>query len=488
LTWAHLFPANAAYDCATGPDWFGLKLLTIARGSGQILSISSGQAHSTSSGQAHSMNSGQALSTSSGRAHPTTPTPALNSDLPVHVMWNDASPALERAAAGDGIVAINCRKFPVARLEAAGYKYIRHFAALPNLKNARWFVPLDSPAVASAGLSLYTPTRISAKIKRGLLRTAMHSRLPIWYRDHVWIAQREVPRIESTINPLFPSQDVRWALSSGAPEGARNRKASALVIATDGKMLAFVKMAQSDISRRILSREASVLEHLAKVPGVMNSVPQLLFSGEIEDLGVLAQKPLAGAPAPLGLTPAHRAFLTSLQSPLMVKAADTSMAAGLQSRLRALPTLRPDLAAICERVMAELRQFEVPMTIVHGDFAPWNLRIAGGKISAFDWEYGEVHALPLIDEIHYLLQCGWLLEEWTTPEALACLDKLAESRPLGLEPREVESISSAYLLDALARLFAEGYEDEEEVIAWHRRLLDCLDFRAAHGQMEVAVA
>ena len=79
----------------------------------------------------------------------------------------------------------------------------------------------------------------------------MQTHLPIWYRDHVWIAQRETPAVESAINALFPGQDVRWGLSSGAPEGARNRKASALVLARDGTMLAFVKLARSAIARAI---------------------------------------------------------------------------------------------------------------------------------------------------------------------------------------------------------------------------------------------
>jgi hypothetical protein len=442
LTWTHLFPSTSAFDCAAGPDWFREKLA----------------------------------------AMPNSGAPS------VHVLWNDAASALDRVAASDGVCAINCRKFPAEQFHTAGYNYVRHFAALPSLKNARWLVPLDSPAVASTGLSLYTPSRMSAKMKRGALRLAMHTRLPVWYRDHIWIAQRELPPIEAAINPLFPEQSVRWALSSGAPEGARNRKASGLVIAPDGRMLGFVKLARSGIARGILSRETSMLEHFAKFPGMADVVPQFVFSGEIDGTRVLVQKPLPGAPAPIGLTPAHREFLKSLQTPLCVNAADTSTAARLMGRLRALDTLRPDLTAVCERVIGELREFEVPMTIIHGDFAPWNLRIHNGKITAFDWEYGEIHGLPLMDEIHYLLQCGWLLEEWSTQEALDCLDNLGKNRPLGLEPRHVETICTVYLLDTLARLLGEGYEDDEEVTTWHRRLLDCLTFRAAHEHMEVALA
>jgi hypothetical protein len=442
LTWTHLFASGTEFRCPGGPDWFRQQL---------------------------------AMLTNQGlRA--------------ANIMWENADAADDHITQGDGVVAINCPRFPAAHLKTAGYAYQRHFAVVPNLQQARWFVPLDTPAISSAALSLYTPTRWSAKVKRGVARLAMHARLPVWYRDHIWIAQRECPPIESAVNPLFPGHDVRWALSSGAPEGARNRKASALIISRRGEMLAFVKLARSEIARRILMRETHMLEQLGKVSAVAESTPRLLFSGEIGQTLALAQKPLTGAPAPAELSPSHRAFLKSLQTPVMITAADVPMAIGLQARLRGLPTLRPDLVDICDRVMEELATFEVPITIVHGDFAPWNLRIENGKVLAFDWEYGEMRGLPLIDEIHYLLQCGWLLQDWTVQQGLNCLDALAARRPLGLTPAQVASLSTFYLLDTLARLLAEGYDDDQDVIFWHRRLLELLNSRSKSRRPEVVLA
>ena len=165
----------------------------------------------------------------------------------------------------------------------------------------------------------------------------------------------------------------------------------------------------------------------------------------------------------------------------MVPAADTSMAARLAwAACGALPTLRPDLAEICGAASwRELRQFDVPMTIVHGDFRmpvePAH-RPHGGKIAAFDWEYGEVHALPLIDEIHYRLQCGWLLEEWTTQRGrLACLGqtRLTAGRwGLNRKCGGGDDLDAAYTcsIRACPAFWPSGYEDEEEVISWHRRL------------------
>jgi hypothetical protein len=433
LTWTHLFPSSAIFNCPEKPDWFRQR----------------------------------------PAGPPDEPAPR------VEVLWSDAAAVMERAGSCDGIVAFNCRNFPKDRLHAAGYVYLRHFAVLPSMENARWFVPLDSPVISSGAMSMYTPARTSARLKRAALRLAMQTRLPFWYRDHVWIAQRQMPPLERALQPLFPTQVVRLALSSGAPEGARNRKASGVIMGRDGKKLAFVKMARSAVARRIIEREAVVLKHLAGLPNVAVRAPRLLLSEEADGVALLAQAPLEGSPAPIGITQAHREFLAGMQTPLTVQAALTATAADLPERFGALPVSRPDLLEICQRVLAALREFDVPLTIVHGDFAPWNLRLHDGRISAFDWEYGEPHGLPLMDEIHYRLQTGWLLEHWGTPQAVAWLEQFAWTHPLGLNPRQVTAIAITYLLDALARLLGEGYEDQDEIIVWHRRILDRLTPQSA---------
>jgi hypothetical protein len=142
---------------------------------------------------------------------------------------------------------------------------------------------------------------------------------------------------------------------------------------------------------------------------------------------------------------------------------------------------------ICDRIIASLRQFEVPTTIVHGDFAPWNLRLHDGRIGAFDWEYAEPSGLPLMDEMHYRLQCGWLLENWLPGHAAQCLAEMAGEHRLGLSSASIEAIAAAYLLDALARLLGEGYGDDHEIIVWHREVLNRV-MKPQIPRREVAVA
>ena len=124
---------------------------------------------------------------------------------------------------GDAFAGINSSVSDEQLLQA-GFTHVRRFAVLPDAQRARWFVPLDSPAVSCAGFSLYSPARFSARMKVLAAKIATHLRLPIWYRDHIVIAQHAAGPIERKLGDLFPDTNFRIALSSGAPEPARNRR------------------------------------------------------------------------------------------------------------------------------------------------------------------------------------------------------------------------------------------------------------------------
>jgi Ser/Thr protein kinase RdoA (MazF antagonist) len=143
----------------------------------------------------------------------------------------------------------------------------------------------------------------------------------------------------------------------------------------------------------------------------------------------------------------------------------------LSARLDALAPDHTGLAGLLDRFTPILEAMSVRSTIVHGDFAPWNLRLNHGRISAFDWEYAELDGLPLIDEAHYTLQLGYLLHNWSIDQAAQALHEFAESRPLSLEPVQVRAILAVYILDQLARLLAEGYPVGDDMVSWYRKLL-----------------
>lgn len=374
----------------------------------------------------------------------------------------------------NAIVAINCPGVTTDALEKAGYTYARRLAAVPSLAKARWFVSLDSGRVAASSLSVYTPARASAHLKKAALKLAARMRMNFAFRDQIIIASRKPPPLEKKLTEIFPGQMIRIGLSAGAPEPAINRKASGVVMSSRGEVIGFLKIAGSEISDRIARREAEVLPALADRAGVANYVPRLLFAGDVDGHYVTVQTPLAGRPAPAKWTAAHDRFLAALRCGPIKAASQTNLVRALPERILSLDAKRHELNEILSRFMPTLEETRVSSTIVHGDFAPWNLRTHAGQIAAFDWEYAELDGLPLMDQTHFCLQLGSQLHQWDVERARQYLRELAESRPIDLEAEQVTAITAVYLIDQLTRLFGEGYDPDDEMIAWYRRLLGTL--------------
>lgn len=428
-TWMHVLPRNAAFDCRAAPDWLREPLAGLdgARGAAQ---------------------------------------------RNVAVEYNQ--PFSETSASA--LVGINCPAVKGSALAKAGFSIINQFAVLPSWENPRWFIPLGRPAVTSAGFDLYTPARTTARLKRLAARILVHARLPFWFRDRLVIAQRQPSPLQQAMLDLFPGRELSLALSSGAPEGARNRKVSAAAIDSNGTILAFLKIAGTPLARSLLEREAENLRQLSSMGGLADLVPRLLFSGEIDGFYTTVQVPLAGGVAPTPIGPIHLALLSKLARGPVAEVAMTRLVAELPARLATLPQPHPELSAALEQALAGLENQRIATGVVHGDFAPWNLRRTGQTIRAFDWEYGHLDGPAGFDEIHYRLQVGYLLHDWTLENAVAALtgsDLL--SRYLSQPTRSSrQALLMLYLVDMLARLFGEGYDRANDMVDWHAQLLEGL--------------
>jgi len=398
----------------------------------------------------------------------------------VFVTSDRSSAALPDLDSYGGLVAVNCQGLSERRLQEAGFAYVRRFALLPGLESPRWFIPLETPALSSAGFCLSAPFKFAAQLRRCAGRAAARVGLPGWYRDQIIIARREVPPVERAIQELFPGRPVRLALSSGTPPPAINRKISLAVLAAGGQVLAFGKLpGPSGISEHNVRREAEVLSHLSRCPGGTRA-PRLLFSGSVGGRFLALSTPLPGRPPGPEPADAHRRFLDGLRTGRLRPADDNAYARSLWERAPLLAN-RPDLATAHRDLLSALRASRLPATTVHGDFVPWNLREHEGAIGAFDWEYAQVDGLPLIDETHHLLAVGYLLRNWSPAEAFDRLSNAASDSPLDLPPRVVGLLQLGYLLDYLLRLFGEGHGDDYPRVKWCRDIVHYLAPPALRG-------
>jgi hypothetical protein len=385
--------------------------------------------------------------------------------------WHQDASALPPLEDVHGLTAFNCRGLTEQQLRAAGFTYIRSFAVLPSLDNARWLIPLDSRRIASAGFCLYTPFRLGAQITHTAARAAARLGMP-FYRDRMTIAQRTLPPLERVLRSIFPRREFRLAISSGPVGPDLRRKPAVAVLAPDGRRMAFIKLSGSPVSRQLLEHEAAVLPKLATLPSAAALAPRLLMAGDVDGTFITVQSPVDGRPVGTDLTSLHRDFLDALTGGAPRPALETSLVRNLVARAANLPEPPPpEVCRIIDGLPRLLRALLVPATVTHTDFVPWNLRNHHGSLVAFDWDAAEIDGVPLYDELQHLLMVGHYIHGWSVDQAVACVRNLAESHPQGLTPWQARLLSLIYVLANLIRLYADGHRAHHASPAWYRQIL-----------------
>ncbi len=105
---------------------------------------------------------------------------------------------------------------------------------------------------------------------------------------------------------------------------------------------------------------------------------------------------------------------------------------------------------------------ELPATLVHGDFAPWNIRdLRDGRCALIDWESAQWTALPMHDLCHFFCMQSQLF----APQALFsdALERDGAWRrygdALGIDWRLFRPLVAAFLLESLARALEWNVEE-----------------------------
>jgi hypothetical protein len=85
---------------------------------------------------------------------------------------------------------------------------------------------------------------------------------------------------------------------------------------------------------------------------------------------------------------------------------------------------------IFQSLPQDLTSFKIHPVLMHGDFAPWNVRVSPhGTWTAFDWERGQFPGVPGWDWFHYIVQTSILVRHDSPRETLFRLKQLFITSP-----------------------------------------------------------
>jgi hypothetical protein len=277
----------------------------------------------------------------------------------------------------------------------------RTYTAYPELAGARWLLPADRPALRRSGIGgLYQPNSLRGRALRTLIGAGV---VP---GEKIRLEEDALARLEAILAPVVEADAVRLAFYLGVP--APHRKVTAQVLDTAGETLAYAKIATSPLARAAVETERRALLGLSESAELRGAIPEVLGSLEWHGGTILPMTMGPPRAGPRGLSSVHLRFCTQVfrsfrmqlrfeESPMWTRMCE------IWRRLQhnSPETLPANLGPALERLHDELGPASMPLSLAHGDFAPWNTRLGPRALFVFDWERAAEGMSPLYDVFNF---------------------------------------------------------------------------------------
>ncbi len=370
---------------------------------------------------------------------------------------------------------INPGKGVLPQLRLAGYSWVRPFAVVPNLRDARWFIPLDSPAAAARGWDLYTPMHYRARISKAVARLATRASVLQHIGDRIVLAQRQAAPLEALFGETLGERSFSVSIASGTP-GPR-RKVTLQLANSDGAVLAYAKYATGPEVTALLRKEAEFLDYVLRLGLSSVQTPHLLYHGSYGDDYLMLSTPVSRdlRPSGVSLTARHFAILREMAQ----ECGESRVGDRLRLLGQRVAALSASLPPVWQQRFGRAMVVTLnthglhalPTTLSHGDFAPWNLRLHRhtNQVALFDWEQGQIDQLPLWDAFHFDTQVNLLVRrsDPATSVQLTLSEMLGSSltRNLSLSAAQTAALYVGYLMDASVQWFEDHLPLRDSIAA-----------------------
>lgn len=342
----------------------------------------------------------------------------------------------------------------------------RSMALLPNGANPSLAIPRRPRRSAAGAVRLYKSSAGPAtRIGLGLLAAGLR-----------WGAVDLLPRLEVTAPPVAApgdddiadllssrlGQPVAVAVYSSAPRA--NRKPVLHVLDRRGRPLAYAKIGNTPLSRRLVEHEARTLGALADRALEHLVVPRLILLEAWRDMDVLLIEPVrfsSRRPAATSLVEAMRE-LAEVGGRSSHPLHSSPYVASLRARAADLPA-GPAATALHEQLeLTVTAAADLPLSLGswHGDWTPWNCARAGSRVAVWDWERFEQGVPVGFDVLHHGLQDRVVRRGERPLDAARSLLRVAEVplRSMGVPADAAAVVARLYLVDLGVRYLQDAQD------------------------------
>jgi hypothetical protein len=280
------------------------------------------------------------------------------------------------------------------------------YAVIGGRSNSRWWlVPLENGRVTASGLALFQPLLTSARyMKAVVVLLSIFGLSRFWVRHKVYIAG------ESALLQHFKSEKpLSFAYFTGTD--SPHRKLAVQLMDGIGNIKGYAKISKNPAVKTLIQHEAAMLHYLQTLNLQTANIPNVLFSGAIANAHALLTDTLktSKTKSVTQLQKLHLDFLQELANKTVepVKSNSDWLVNELRCRFmrvenRLTPEWKVRLEKAFEQIATQKEDLGQPV-MSHGDFTPWNIFAADGKLYVFDWEYAHKKCTSGYDMVHYQL-------------------------------------------------------------------------------------
>jgi hypothetical protein len=344
----------------------------------------------------------------------------------------------------------------------AGFEVIEIYAVLPDLRRPRLLVPLTQPRMAAASLRQFNQGMSQlARLRKaaaGLSLRPPIGRLTARHRITLARSDGATPTLGEHLARLVGAPALAYSVGLGPIRP--NMKPVLQLLAPDGDVIGYAKVAWNALTSRLVDHEAAVLRRYGREAPATFAVPTLLASGTWNGRLVAITSPMphrllrsgarnAEVPPDALREIAERGGRTAGE--LVRHAYWPSLRARVEGT--AAPARGAAVRGALDRLQRDEGGTELAFGSWHGDLAPGNTSVVDGLLRIWDWERS-VDGVPIgLDSIHFHYQLASFAGGRRVGEALrrGVQGAAPALERLGVDRRTHALLASLYLLERLVR-------------------------------------
>jgi len=345
------------------------------------------------------------------------------------------------------------------------------YVILPSAERPKLVVPSRPRRVAAGAMRNFkTAAERGQQLRMGVLALGMRIGLHDLMPDRVVVRSPDADGIDAHLAAVL-GRPVWIALYIGPARSVR--KPVLQILDERGDTFAFAKLGVDEFTCDLVRAEAAAVRTVRAAKRTALGVPEVLHTGRWHGHEVLVQSALPHGVAVPAEDPLLRRAMRELAlagEPRRGPLRDSPYWGRLSEQLRQLPpspatrVLHRALSAVDTAHGEDVLEFGC----AHGDWAPWNMTVAGDRALVWDWEKFRTDAPVGFDLVHYRVQGDVVLGGARPADAFAATATTARALLAGLaEPAAAELLVRLYAIDIATR-----YLVDREHEAGHTRMAD----------------